>query len=1213
MELKFSKRGICSVRAYAAVGLAAALLLGAGSRVSPAQAASTILPNLVADPPDTQSIATDTSTGTPRLLLRFNGYIHNKGPGAVDFRGSREAPKVSKKTTEEVEKAREKEESLPQKTEEELATPPMKTFQRLFTTNSEEKNIERAHVDEASSGELIYSSADGHHHWHLQKIAKYSLWNGSKTAEVAPAQKVGFCLDDSQHVETSIGPSSAVYSDSVAPFREFCERYRPNATSLFEGISVGWRDVYDSSLAFQWVDLSNVLPGEYWLREDVNPLGFVKETGGENVPVYSTTATIVPGFDAQPQAVETQAGVAKTVTLSSKAFKDSSKPTYKIVSGPAHGTLGSVNSEGKVAYTPTAGWSGPDSFTFSAADASSKFPEHPAVATVSIEVTSSTQPAVSIEGAPASMPVSSSVQLSAKVVNDSPEVTWGASAGTITTAGRYTAPETVPAGGTVTVTATTSKGAKDSKTIEITPAGGSKGLLAGDATATYTVSDQTTAGREEAFQFVAKSTGKVEELLFRTNATANTGLTGLVLAVFAENGGKPGAVLGSATASGTPAVSSWIKVSGLSVAVTSGTKYWLVALPLGSGKLHFNAAVASGGAGNVESTAGGLGAATQESSWETFNQGPVGFQANGTVGEGTPSVTIEGAPASMTTGSSAQLTAKVTNDSPEVTWGASAGSITSAGRYTAPETVPAGGKVTVTATTSKGAKAEKTIEITAPVPSVTIEGAPASMTTGSSAQLTAKVTNDSPEVTWGASAGSITSAGRYTAPETVPAGGKVTVTATTSKGAKAEKTIEITAAGGTPALLVGDATATYTVSDQTTTGREEAFQFTAKSSGTVEELLFRTGATANTGVTGVVLAVFAENAGKPGEVLGSGTASGTPAASAWIKATGLSVPVVSGTKYWLVELPLGSGKLHFNASKGAGAGTGNVESTAGGMTKATAQTSWESYGQGPAGFQANGATSGSAAATRAALAAGPATAAGPAAAAPLGRIAVAGAPQVVTAGTSVQLSALADGASGGRGVGPVTWSASGGEIGPSGLYTAPRVSAPTAVTISANARGAHGQTMRLEVDPVPAAAAAPSASTLAATGLGTRTQALGALAAMLFNRELVVTTAAGQAGLVTIVAHANGQLLGGCSEPTPAGVGVTCRLSLHGARRNADIAVTARLLRGHRVLGVRHVSGVALPTMRMAALLPATTGPTQSALSFMCSPALRTGGPGAIS
>jgi hypothetical protein len=211
------------------------------------------LPNLVADPPDNPTFETSTQEGKAHLLLRFNGYIHNKGPGALDFRGKREAPNVSKAVTEEVERAREKEESLPQKTEEELAKPPMQALQRLFTTGTgvEETNIERAHVDEPSSAELIYSSADGHHHWHLQHVAKYSLWNVAKTAEVAPAQKVGFCMEDSQHVEKNIGPSTPVYADNVTPSRNFCEKYRPNATHLFEGISAGWRDAYYSTLAFQ--------------------------------------------------------------------------------------------------------------------------------------------------------------------------------------------------------------------------------------------------------------------------------------------------------------------------------------------------------------------------------------------------------------------------------------------------------------------------------------------------------------------------------------------------------------------------------------------------------------------------------------------------------------------------------------------------------------------------------------------------------------------------------------------------------------------------------------------------------------------------------------------------------------------------------------------------------------------------------------------------
>ncbi|HEY1450658.1 MAG TPA: Ig-like domain-containing protein, partial [Solirubrobacteraceae bacterium] len=581
-----------------------------------------------------------------------------------------------------------------------------------------------------------------HHHWHLQRAAKYSLWNSAKTAEVAPAQKVGFCLDDSQHVETTKGPSTPVYADNVAPFRAFCQQYKPNATSLFEGISPGWRDLYSRELAFQWVDASNVLPGEYWLREEVNPLGVIKETGGENVPVYAASPTIIPGFDALPQALSTANGEAKSITLSAKAWNDAATPTYKIVTQPTHGTLSAISS-GKVTYTPNAGYSGSDSLTFSAADPSSQFPTSPAVATVSLEVGEAGAPSVAIEGAPESLTVGTSVQLAAHVSNDSPTVTWAASAGTITQAGLYSAPAEVPSGGTVTVSATTSKGAKDQKTIKVTAVAPSKTLLAGDATSTYAVADKTSAGREEAFQFTAKSSGTVEELQFRTNATADTGLTGLSLGVFADNAGKPGEVLGKATFTGTPATSSWIAVKGLSTTLVSGTKYWLVALPLGpSGKgLFFSAAVVSGGTGNVESTATGLTGITPESAWESYGQGPVGFQAMGiaagaganliargatsaasvapafsTKAAGSSTVAIAGAQSSMTAGTSAQLSALVAGDSPSVSWSASAGSISQTGLFTAPSRVPASGSATVRATTSHGGHDELEIAI-APVTS----------------------------------------------------------------------------------------------------------------------------------------------------------------------------------------------------------------------------------------------------------------------------------------------------------------------------------------------------------------------------------------------------------------------------------------------------------------------------------------------------------------
>src|SRR5438067_1488867 len=82
-------------RLLPAIGLGLCALLLAGG---PARAAEPRLPNLVADAPNNVYLETTTTegglkpTGEAKLLLRFNGYMHNLGPGALDFRGSRNSP-----------------------------------------------------------------------------------------------------------------------------------------------------------------------------------------------------------------------------------------------------------------------------------------------------------------------------------------------------------------------------------------------------------------------------------------------------------------------------------------------------------------------------------------------------------------------------------------------------------------------------------------------------------------------------------------------------------------------------------------------------------------------------------------------------------------------------------------------------------------------------------------------------------------------------------------------------------------------------------------------------------------------------------------------------------------------------------------------------------------------------------------------------------------
>jgi hypothetical protein len=318
--------------------------------LAPAAAASDLLPNLVGDPPTGAELGVNMG----HLLLRFDGYVHNIGPGPLEVRGQR---------------AR--------------ATDPMTAYQRIYRTDGGSQDVAMP------GAQLIYVSNDGHRHWHLQKVAAYSLWNQARTRRVAPALKVGFCLADHQHVDAGVGPASPVYTDDNG--RAFCQKDQPGALSVFEGISVGWRDLYESSLMFQWVDVSDVQPGVYWLREDVNPNRIVRESDPVNAPAYAAAATTIPGYDAKPLAVGSVASRSATAIIrDADHYGSTGAPQFRVNKPPRHGTLnvraGSLSTRRTITYRPKRGYRGPDRFTYIARDSASSYPHHPAAATVSLYV-----------------------------------------------------------------------------------------------------------------------------------------------------------------------------------------------------------------------------------------------------------------------------------------------------------------------------------------------------------------------------------------------------------------------------------------------------------------------------------------------------------------------------------------------------------------------------------------------------------------------------------------------------------------------------------------------------------------------------------------------------------------------------------------------------------------------------------------------------------
>ena len=414
------------VAAAAAVAIPIAALAGPGSPEAP---------DLRADAPENPFLELYDDSAQhnlgigDRLLIRFDGFVTNVGDGPLEISGN---PQIS--------------------------DPGNDAGTRQRARDSITGNVD--HV--VGNPEVIYETADGHNHFHLQKVMRYSLWNQDRTAEVAPGQKVGFCLYDSEFAPQPRPPADPfVYTGAVT---QFCDQNNPGTTDLVMGTSVGWRDVYDSGLSFQWVDVSNVAPGIYSLASEADPENRIWEGGGsyENNPRAFTPGNVtVPGYVAQP--VSAPIDGATTVTLAAQNVGGVSNLRFKITAAPQHGTLnravGVEFTDPNVVYTPGGPGKPSDGFSYVAYRSDSQYPLNPPAATASL---AGDDVAVAISGVPPRLIATTSAQLAANVTNGPNGVTWAvdgvvggnATVGTITPQGLYVAPAVPPPGGSVVIRAT---------------------------------------------------------------------------------------------------------------------------------------------------------------------------------------------------------------------------------------------------------------------------------------------------------------------------------------------------------------------------------------------------------------------------------------------------------------------------------------------------------------------------------------------------------------------------------------------------------------------------------------------------------------------------------------------------------------------------------------------------------------------------------------
>jgi len=164
------------------------------------------------------------------------------------------------------------------------------------------------------------------------------------------------------------------------------------------------------------------------------------------------------------------------------------------------------------------------------------------------------------------------------------------------------------------------------------------------------------------------------------------------------------------------------------------------------------------------------------------------------------SVTVTCSPSTLQSDQTSQCTATVTgtgNFNSGVSWAASAGTITTAGLFTAP-VVPTTTSVTITAVSTQNTAVSGaftvTVTPTGTITSVTVTCSPSTIQSSQTSQCSATVAgtgNYSSAVTWTASAGTISSMGLFTAP-VVSSMTSVTITATSVQDSTKSGTATVT-------------------------------------------------------------------------------------------------------------------------------------------------------------------------------------------------------------------------------------------------------------------------------------------------------------------------------------------------------------------------------------------------------------------------------------
>ena len=134
-------------------------------------------------------------------------------------------------------------------------------------------------VPDTTSGRYTYSAC--HMHYHFDTYAGYELLSSDGRCVVAVGHKQAFCLEDFYSYPCGGAGQPA------------CSQRGAQYDCGYQGIEMGWQDVYGRIYDGQWIDVTGVPAGDYILRVRINLDHLLAESDYANnqidVPVTITT------------------------------------------------------------------------------------------------------------------------------------------------------------------------------------------------------------------------------------------------------------------------------------------------------------------------------------------------------------------------------------------------------------------------------------------------------------------------------------------------------------------------------------------------------------------------------------------------------------------------------------------------------------------------------------------------------------------------------------------------------------------------------------------------------------------------------------------------------------------------------------------------------------------------------------------------------------